>query len=239
MAVIQYTGLVNQIRGKLNGSVFNKARNVNTLQRKQQAPRRDVGRSFVPRNIFSAAQRSWKTLSTVNKEAWATTAVNNPSRDRFGDLVALSGYNQYIKAYIFATSAGMTPPVAPETSPAPSPDVQGTAFQNYGFNQNFDGSVSVFYDEGIDLGNTAPGFALLFDVGLTVSRGVTAYYGRFISIAGGTDSGHITLTGIKNIGTRYTIPTGGQKTWARYRVVYIPSGAVVFEERHETLHGNP
>ena len=236
MAVIQYTGIVNQIRGKLNGSVFNRARNANTLQRKQQAPRRDVGRSSGVRNVFSQAQRSWKTLGTADKERWALAAANNPSRDRFGNLVPLSGYNQYIKAFMFATYAGQTPPTTPDTSPAPAPGVDGEAFQNYSFDQQPDGSVVVNYAESIDFTNMSPGFALIFDLSMATSPGVTVYYGRFVHIAGGTGIGSITLSGSTNIGTRYAIPTGGQTTTARYRLVYLPNGSVVFEERLRSTH---
>src|SRR5690606_13167075 len=203
MAVVQYTGIVNQIRGKLNGSVFNKARNVNTLQRKQQSPRRNVGFQSEVRGIFSAAQRSWKTLTTSQHQQWATAAVNNPSRDRFGNLVPLSGYNQYIKAFMFATYANTTPLTAPDTSPAPDPGVTNVSIGNFFYQYAPDGSVQVGYDESITFDYDDPGFAFIFDVSMAMSRGTTAYYGRFTAIDGAIGTGGVSLIGLTNIGSRY------------------------------------
>lgn len=53
MAIIQYTAVVNQIRGKLNGSVFNKTKTGYTLQRKQQQSKGDRGFQSEIRGVIS------------------------------------------------------------------------------------------------------------------------------------------------------------------------------------------
>lgn len=234
MAIVQYTGLVNQIRGKLNGSVFNKARNVNTLQRKQQAPRRGVGFQSEPRNIFSSAQRSWRGLTGTQRTQWALAAVNNPSRDRFGNLVALSGYNQYIKAFMFASYAGTTPPETPDTNPAPYPDVTLFDTTELSFSLSPQGSV-VYTNAGLmERGNADSGFFLLGDVGLPSSAGVTVYYGRFSFFLGTPVDDDTEWDVSQNLGPRFPLPAEGQPYWYRFRLVYVPNGSVVWEFRDFT-----
>ena len=228
MAIVQFTGIVNQIRGKLNGSVFNKARSVNTLQRKQQAPRRNVGNSSGPRNNFSQAQRSWKSLTISQRQQWATAAVNNPSRNRFGELVALSGYNQYIKSYIFALSVGINPVETPVTTPAPDPDIIISDWSQFDFSLAPSGRVEIEYNNILDSGWTGAGMYVIMDIGFPVSAGVTTYYGTYQFVAGEELDGVTFISGEQILSSRYPLPQSGQQVYRRTRVVYIPNGAVVY-----------
>lgn len=236
MAVIQYTGAVNQIRGKLNGSVFNKSRTVFTLQRKQQNPRRAVGFSSEPRNIFSSAQRSWKALSGTQRTQWGLAAVNNPSRNRFGDLVALSGYNQYIKAFMFATYADQSPPTTPDTSPAPPPEVDTWDYSESYWTESVVGQPIFHLDDLLFLRlNDDPGFYGLVDVGLPISEGVTVYYGRFSFVGAFESTDFAEETFAQNLGPRYPFPKADQPFIIRIRLVYLPNGSVVYEDTRRTL----
>lgn len=229
MAVVQFTGIVNQIRGKLNGSVFNRARSVNTLQRKQQAPRRQVGFSSEPRNLFSVAQRSWAGLTGTQRQQWALAAANNPSRNRFGELVALAGYNQYVKAYMLATYAGVTPPVTPVTSAAPSPDVTFASNDFLGFDVAANGNTLVNWEVVVEANNPSPDFRMLIDVTLPQSPGVTVNYKRFTHVGAFEVPATDRESGTTDLGDRYPLPQAGQYVFFRMRVVYVPNGAIVYE----------
>lgn len=228
MAIVQYTGIVNQVRGKLNGSVFNRARNANTLQRKQQAPRRNVGNSSRPRNGFGEIQRSWSQLSTVQRAQWATAAVNNPSRDRFGNLVALAGYNQYIKAGLFARIAGVAPVATPNSSPAPDPEVFTSDITQTDFSIGLDGRVLLEYNAYVDSTFTAGTLYVIIEVGLPVSQGVTTYYGRWVTVASAQLDGLTELDGSLNLSSRYPMPQLNQRVWNRLKIVDVGNGAVVY-----------
>lgn len=229
MAVVQYTGIVNQIRGKLNGSVFNRARSVNTLQRKQQAPRRQVGYSSEPRNLFSVAQRSWAGLTGTQRQQWALAAANNPSRNRFGELVALAGYNQYVKAYMLATYAGVTPPVTPVTSAAPSPDVTFASNDLLSFTTAPNGNTQIDWSVIVEANNPSPDFRMIVDVTLPQSAGITVNYSRFTHVGAFEVPAEDELSGSTDLGDRYPLPQAGQYVFFRMRVVYVPNGAIVFE----------
>lgn len=236
MAVIQYTGIVNQIRGKLNGSVFNKARNANTLQRKQQAPRRNVGFSAEPRNVFSVAQRSWKGLTSTQRSQWAAAATNNPSRDRFGELVALSGYNQYIKAFVLASYAGVTPPETPDINPAPALDEIAFDWSQVEFRALSTGATEIeFINFLLNYAGTSTDFHMIIDVGLPVSEGVTVYYGRYSFVHALLVADGVDITFSESLGSRYPLPANGQPIYVRFRVIYVPNGAIVFQDVRRTF----
>lgn len=97
MAVIQYSALVTQLRGKLGGSQFNKGHAGYTLQRKSTPTIRQTKAQQIQRQRVAMAQRMWKEETEARKLQAQQCAMANPTVDRFGQQVVLSGYNQYVK----------------------------------------------------------------------------------------------------------------------------------------------
>lgn len=236
MAVVQYTGIVNQVRGKLNGSVFNKARNANTLQRKQQQTAGAKGFQSEIRNVFSDVQRQWKEATPQEKNDWQEAANNNPSRDRFGNPTILSGYNQYIKANIFRWYAFNF--IAPLVDPLPAPSATVFDFfiQSLAFTATAAGRVSLDYNFIFQSTDISGNFLFLVDISLPVSRGVTTYYKRFSFVVGGTVQTINSLVGTVDMGTKYPIPRGSQRVIARLRAIYSLNGAVVQELQDDIVY---
>lgn len=101
MAVIQYSALVTQLRGKLGGSQFNKGHAGYTLQRKSTPTIRQTVGQIRQRQMLALAQRSWKNESQQRQNEASAVAASNPVSNRFGQQVFLSGYNQYIKTMLY------------------------------------------------------------------------------------------------------------------------------------------
>lgn len=101
MAVIQYSALVTQLRGKLGGSQFNKGHAGYTLQRKSAPTIRQTRAQLTRRAIVSRVQRAWKEESAQRKNEAAQAAQSNPVFNRLGQQVVLSGYNHYVKMMIW------------------------------------------------------------------------------------------------------------------------------------------
>lgn len=97
MAVIQYSALVTQLRGKLGGSQFNKGHSGYSLQRKSTPTIRQTPAQLARRQIMSLVQRSWKEETAERKNQAAQAAISNPVYNRLGQQVILSGYNHYVK----------------------------------------------------------------------------------------------------------------------------------------------
>lgn len=227
MAVIQYTGLVNQIRGKVNGSVLNKSRTVNTVQKKQQPPKGNRGFQSEIRQDFSYAQRRWKDLTSSQQNSWQVAASFNPARDRFGNQVILSGYNQYIKAFILArySDSFVDNNAYPGAAPSAFFELYSLLTPAFYISESGGTAFSVYindYDAP-----TVAGYGFIFDISLPVSSGVTSYHGRWVNVAGSGTVGGIVTALNQDLGVYYPMPVQGQRILWRARLVHIQTGAVV------------
>lgn len=230
MAVVQYSAIVTQLRGKLGGSVFNKSKNAFTLQKKQQQPKGARGFQSEVRNFFARFQRTWKTITSSQRTQWGVAAANNPTRDRFGNQTVLSGYNQFVKANMLAEYAGVTAPATPYTSPAPPFDVTQIGLNQNSFSLNSLGQPQITSTYSLQWAEDSPDYAFIIDISLPVSAGVTAYHGRYTHVVGHTCASEPTGSITVGLGVRYPLPQAGQIIYQRGRVIHVASGAVVFQE---------
>lgn len=97
MAVVQYSALVTQLRGKLGGSQFNRGHSVQTLQRKSTPTVRQTPAQIRQRQRVGVAQRAWKAETDQRRSEASQAALSNPVYNRLGQQVVLSAYNHYIK----------------------------------------------------------------------------------------------------------------------------------------------
>lgn len=227
MAVVQYTGVVNQIRGKLNGSVFNKGKTSYTLQRKQQPPKGWRGNQLLSRSVFGYVQRYWKQLTDSQRNSWAATSAANPSVDRFGQQVTLSGYNYFIKAWIRLRSIGAGVPLSGSTLPAPAVSINAAVITNLNIVVNELGDSLISYDFTGSRSSATGQYFAIHRVALPTSTGVTVYHGgwRLISGVGVGTNMNGTITG--NLGNRY--PAVSPNSLLRFLVelLHRESGAIV------------
>ena len=106
MAVIQYSALLTQLRGKLGGSQFNKGHNSYSLQRKSQPVIRQTILQMQQRQRVATVQRSWKNESGTRQAESSQASTSNPTTDRFGQQVVLSGYQYYVKMMVYRLIGG-------------------------------------------------------------------------------------------------------------------------------------
>lgn len=237
MAVVQYTGIVNQVRGKLNGSVFNKSRNAFTMQRKQQQTKGSKGSQSEIRNVFSQVQRSWKLATSVQKTDWQLAAQNNPTLDRFGNKTILSGYNQFIKANIVRWYAiGVIDPLVSIAS-APPLAVTDFVLSSLSFTPNADGTVTCDFEYSFNTDESLGNYLFNADVSLPLSAGVTNYYGRYVWIDGGNNALVVNRVGSVVLSGKYPIPVSGQRVGLRLRLYYSLNGSQVFEGVQTIVYG--
>lgn len=229
MAVVQYSAIVNQMRGKLGGSVFNKSKNANTVQRKQQQPIGARGFQSEVRNFFSKFQRTWKELTMVQRTNWQVTANNNHTRDRFGNLTTLSGYNQFVKASMLAEYANAPLPTSPFTGAAPGALMTFDSAVGISFYQLGSGSVGVTGTINADVNPFGNPFYLIIDVSIPVSAGVMSYHGRYTHVVGAVTTSFDDYSFDQDLGAKYPMPISGQKVFFRLRIVHVTSGVVVQE----------
>lgn len=187
MAIIQYTGIVNQIRGKLNGSVFNKTKNGYTLQRRQAPRKGSTPVQSLRRRQFGAVQRAYKLLSQEEKNNASIAAANNPVFDRFGNLVVLSGYNHWVKSNLVRLHADLPILEEIDSTPAPPFAIEASAI---GVNLTFyeDGRLYIVtaIQSTVTVANTSD-LLIVSEIAQPQSKGVSSPPHGFLRVAGFVD----------------------------------------------------
>lgn len=185
MAIVQYTAIVNQLRGKLNGSVFNKSRNAYTLQSKQMPSRAQTVTQNRQRNIFGEVQRTWKTLTIPQKNDISVLASQHAVRDRFGELVYLSGYNWFIRWNLLRASVGLG-----ISRDIDEENISGFNFSGMILNSlKLSGSGAAQQLQFLATALVTEGSSEFVDYSVFVSRstslGVTAFHGNYFFLGSG------------------------------------------------------
>lgn len=96
MAVIKYSGLVDQLRGKLNGTVFSKFNDGFNSYKKGQPSRWGSADQQRQRLGFSTAAAYWKTATPQFRQRFADKAAHYTVKNRFGEAVHIPAFQYYI-----------------------------------------------------------------------------------------------------------------------------------------------
>lgn len=116
MAVIQYTGLVAGMQGKINGSVLSRGRAGQLIYKSPVQRKEPTNAQLSVRGAFSAIAAFWRALTPEEREDWITIADANPLPNRFGDPMTVSGY-AYFQRMLSLGSPFLSPAsLAPDLS---------------------------------------------------------------------------------------------------------------------------
>lgn len=178
MAVIQYSGLVNEVRGALNGSTLNKSKTIMTVSNKGVPSRSITEEQSVSRARFQRIQTAWKNLTPAQQADWALLAENVPNINRFGEEVVLSGYNKYIEASINADLIGSFISYPLNTSPLSPPLFDDVLLQSIEPITYPDGTRAINIRFSLLNGQFA-NHLLVCDISKPLSRGLTAFHGSW------------------------------------------------------------
>lgn len=97
MAVIKYSGLVDQLRGRLNGTVFSKFHDGFSSYKKGQPKQGGSEAQLLRRKDMQKASQLWGNLTPPQRQAWAYIAANTPVTNRLGDSVHLPAFQYFVK----------------------------------------------------------------------------------------------------------------------------------------------
>ena len=236
MAIVEYTGAVNQIRGKLNGSVFNKSKSSFTLQRKQSPKKAVSSIQSQRRASFGNVQRSYKLISLSEQAIATQTAVNNPVFDRLGNLSVLSGYNQWVKANLVRSQVSL--PILNELDPSLAlPFAYDLEFVELRFSDFSPTQRSVEIDMfAVSQAPIGEELYAIWSLGLPVSPGVSSYNQGFV--LGGYDIVSVdsspnppfSVTELVVLDAEYPVPFEDQYIFLRVDFWRVSSGSLVNSE---------
>lgn len=221
MAKIKWSGIgIVDGRGKINGTVLSKNRG-GAYARVKVTPSnpRSAAQMFVRSNLAFLAQK-WRTLTQVQRDAWAGAVSNYTRTDVFGDVKTPTGYSLFMRINTALRDASTE---LFFNIPAPTMEVAGVESVNGVPGQNEDpGSISVTFDD------TATGNAyLLIDASPPLSQGVSTAGSRYKRIGNEevldvSDPYAMTDFAAKYSAVYGSIPDG-QKIFVRV-IVMMPNG---------------
>lgn len=179
MATLKYSGLILDIRGKLNGSQLSKNRSGALLQRKGSQRRFATGAQILQRSKFSTLARYWRTLSPAEQQENSDNAANYPYIDKYGDTRYYTGYQLLLRSNLNRIAIGLPPiNIVPATPPAGVVIGDGEALAYYG---GIPYSRQFFVDWGI-LSGSGSGYTAVLFLSPAVSAGNTAYTGKYAQV---------------------------------------------------------
>ena len=97
MAKIKLQGILADIRGKLNGSVFSKNRGGAYMRTKVTPINPQTIAQGLVRATLTNLSQAWRGLTEAQRSAWNSAVSNFTSTDIFGDIKTPSGINLFNK----------------------------------------------------------------------------------------------------------------------------------------------
>ncbi len=115
MALIKLGTLITDIRGSVGGVVFSRNRSGAIARQRTTPINPKTALQSAIRAILSFVSQLWRTGTTAaQKTDWATYAANVPAKNKLGEVIRLSGFNQFVKSNTVLKAAGI-----PEIAAAP------------------------------------------------------------------------------------------------------------------------
>lgn len=92
MALIKLTAIVDNISGKLNGTVFAKNKGGHYMRSKSKPTNPRTAQQMAVRGAFGAISSAWRSLPEAARNAWNEIASDFPYINKLGDSKVLSGF---------------------------------------------------------------------------------------------------------------------------------------------------
>lgn len=120
MALIKYSALVAEARGKLGDVVLSRNTYGAYVRSKGVLIDPTTARQLAVRARLTTASQAWRVLTDSQRLAWHDASQRASRHNVFGDQAPLSGNNFFIKKYLRAVAAGVPPPTNPPRDFAPT-----------------------------------------------------------------------------------------------------------------------
>jgi len=149
MALVKYGALITEIKGKVNGQVFQGGNAGFVLRNKNSRPGNDSLSRSAATNLMSQVAGSWRYLSPAERLAWSTAAENWLFVNRYGETYTGSGYQMYCaynRRLIQRGQSMVLVPVVPETGTDPLAIQLDVAASNFVITWDQNPGASSYYN---------------------------------------------------------------------------------------------
>ena len=97
MALIKLTAMVDNISGKLNGTVFARNKGGHYVRSKSNPTNPRSAFQMNVRGILAGIAGKWRELTQGQRNAWDAAAPDFPYQNKLGDTKVYSGFNLFMK----------------------------------------------------------------------------------------------------------------------------------------------
>lgn len=97
MAVVKHTGLIDELRGKLGGSVFQRNPGGQICRVGKLYHRTALYFNMPQTSITPSVSAGWKNLTPTQRATWQAQTINYPSTDKYGNPRTPSAYTLYVR----------------------------------------------------------------------------------------------------------------------------------------------
>lgn len=113
MALIKLTAIVDNISGKLNGTVFARNKGGNYMRSKSKPTNPRSLAQIAVRAAFGAIAQIWRALTPAQRHAWNAATEDYKYQNRLGDTKTLSGFALHQKLNRNLALIGLPPLTSP------------------------------------------------------------------------------------------------------------------------------
>ena len=119
MALLKYSALVAEARGKLGDAVLSRNQYGAYVRGKGILVDTASDPQLAVRARMIEASQAWRTLTDAQRRSWGDASERATRHNVFGDNAPLTGNAFFVKKYLRALAASVTPPTDPPGDAAP------------------------------------------------------------------------------------------------------------------------
>jgi len=214
MAIVKYSAIVAEARGKEGGVVFSRNASGAYIKTKVTPTNPRTAAQQEQRGLFGSIAQAWKGLTATERTQWQVFADQVPQTNVFGDQIILSGFNAFVRSARNLSVIGS----AFLSTPGPVPSFPSLS-------QVILTSNSSEINLSFVINGDASGCGTIIDCTPGVGTGKSFVNNLFRKVQGEdrTPESPIDLTGFYIV--RFgALPVTGQKVFSRIRLVDKLSG---------------
>lgn len=225
MALIKLTAIVDNISGKLNGTVFANNKGGHYMRSKSKPTNPQTAEQSLRRSTFASIASRWRELNQGQRNAWDQAAQDFPYTNRLGDTKILSGFSLHQKLNTNLTLVNQAADLAGPPSPQGVGSVIG-AVGSFLIPQTQQPGDLPLSEIEFDMAGKRQGTSVLVFATAGLSQGISNFNNRLRLISVGTPAVNgTTITDITEAyENRFGIPTPGAKIGYGLRVINNTTG---------------
>lgn len=186
MSKILFGSFVVDMRGKVGGTVYSRAKGIATARNKVTPVNRRTAGQQLARSVFGNQSAAWRQLTQAQRDTWIAGAPNFTFKDVFGSVKTLSGQQLFV-----SLNSNLIKLQRPTINLCPSPEGANVVLAGPGLVLNY--SATPTPSLTLDTTNVSSGSSVALYLRATppLSPGISNPSGRFVSMQTAQDTASI------------------------------------------------